>query len=49
MRLTPVTFDQAGNAWAVNNWKSAALIHFIRNPGGDGLVVFIGLAGIPRS
>ncbi|MDX2345732.1 MAG: hypothetical protein QNK11_02510 [Legionella sp.] len=47
MRLTQVTFDQAGNVWAVNNWKP--IPNPAVNPGGDGLVVFLGLAGIPTS
>ncbi|MFL6214249.1 MAG: hypothetical protein ACJ74J_10210 [Blastocatellia bacterium] len=51
MRMTSVVIDQAGNVWAVNNWKpnfdtdaSAAT----GNPGGDGIVIFLGLAKPPK-
>ncbi len=46
MRLVQVGFDQAGNAWMANNWKPSALVDLTSNPGGDGVVVFVGLAGI---
>lgn len=40
-RNTGVSIDPSGNVWLTNNW----LIDPIQtNPGGDGLVVFIGLA-----
>jgi streptogramin lyase len=45
MRLVYIGFDRAGNAWASNNWKPSALNDLTVNPGGDGVVVFIGLAG----
>lgn len=47
MRLVQVAFDKAGNAWTSNNWKPSTFIDVTSNPGGDGVVVFIGLAGIP--
>ena len=41
VRNTGVSIDPSGNVWLTNNW----LIDPIQtNPGGDGLVVFIGLA-----
>jgi hypothetical protein len=46
MRLTSVNTDMAGNIWAANNWKPSAYIDGISsdpNPGGDGMVIFIGL------
>ena len=40
-RITGVSIDQSGNVWLANNW----LIDAVQtNPGGDGVVVFIGLA-----
>lgn len=40
-RVTNVAIDTAGNVWLANNW----LIDAVQtNPGGDGMVVFIGLA-----
>jgi hypothetical protein len=47
MRLTSVNADMAGNVWAANNWKPSAYVDGISNepnPGGDGMVIFIGLA-----
>ncbi len=41
MRSTAVTIDPSGNVWATNNWL---LDPVQTNPGGDGMVVFIGLA-----
>jgi hypothetical protein len=46
MRLTSVNADMAGNIWAANNWKPSAYIDGISsdpNPGGDGMVIFVGL------
>jgi hypothetical protein len=41
LRNTGVSIDPSGNVWVANNW----LIDPVQtNPGGDGLVVFIGLA-----
>lgn len=44
MRLTSVNIDPAGNLWAANNWKPDFTIDFNSNPGGDGMVIFVGLA-----
>lgn len=44
MRLTSVAIDAAGNLWAMNNWKPSALTDIYANPGGDGVVIFIGMA-----
>jgi hypothetical protein len=47
MRMTSVTIDMAGNIWAVNNWKPRFGTDFPPcngNPGGDGIVIFVGLA-----
>lgn len=44
MRMTAGHIDQAGNLWVTNNWKPSLLIDATSNPGGDGMVVFIGLA-----
>lgn len=44
MRLTSVTPDMAGNLWAANNWKPDGLNDLLLNPGGDGIVIFVGLA-----
>ncbi|MGZ8781221.1 MAG: hypothetical protein ACXW31_14975 [Thermoanaerobaculia bacterium] len=48
MRVTSVNFDAAGNIWACNNWKPDFDIDRESNPGGDGIVIFIGLAKPPR-
>lgn len=45
MRATSAQIDMAGNVWVANNWKPNALNDVIFNPGGDGIVIFIGLAG----
>lgn len=50
MRMTSVTIDAAGNLWAVNNWKPRFRTDFEPengNPGGDGIVIFVGLAKPP--
>lgn len=44
MRMTASRIDQVGNLWAINNWKPDAKIDLSDNPGGDGLVIFIGVA-----
>jgi hypothetical protein len=41
-RQTGVTIDASGNAWVCNNWLPVPIQ---TNPGGDGLVVFVGIAG----
>jgi hypothetical protein len=46
MRLTSVNADMAGHIWAANNWKPSAYIDGVSsdpNPGGDGMVIFVGL------
>ena len=48
MRLTNVVIDQAGNVWAINNWKPSFDIDAKFNPGGDGICIFVGLATPPR-
>jgi len=51
MRATSCQIDQAGNVWVVNNWKPGFATDFDPkngDPGGDGIVVFIGLAPPPR-
>lgn len=44
MRLTSVNADMAGNIWAANNWKPSGLNDVLLNPGGDGMVIFVGVA-----
>jgi hypothetical protein len=46
MRLTNCCIDQAGNVWAINNWKPDFDLDK-DNPGGDGIVIFVGLAKPP--
>jgi outer membrane protein assembly factor BamB len=51
MRQTNVSIDQAGNVWAINNWKpnfNTDASPTTGNPGGDGIVIFVGLAKPPR-
>ncbi len=48
MRCTEVNIDQAGNIWFINNWKPDFDIDTIgQNPGGDGIIIFVGLAPPP--
>ena len=44
MRLTSANIDGAGNLWCMNNWKPSALVDVADNPGGDGVVIFLGIA-----
>lgn len=50
MRLTSTNIDGAGNVWAMNNWKPSVDVDIdyregeATNPGGDGVVVFLGIA-----
>lgn len=44
MRLTSTNIDGAGNLWCMNNWKPSALVDVRSNPGGDGVVIFLGIA-----
>ena len=48
MRQTSVVIDQAGNIWSINNWKPDFDIDVSSNPGGDGIIIFVGLAPPPR-
>jgi hypothetical protein len=52
MRMTQVKVDMAGNVWAMNNWKPSSYVDLVGdntpsdpygNPGGDGVVIFVGL------
>jgi hypothetical protein len=50
MRQTNCLIDQAGNVWALNNWKPNFDVDVdpdVGNPGGDGVVIFVGLAKPP--
>jgi hypothetical protein len=53
MRQTNLLIDQAGNVWALNNWKPDFNVDTLPdngippNPGGDGVVIFVGLAKPP--
>lgn len=50
MRATSCQIDQGGNVWVVNNWKPRFATAFETdhgNPGGDGIVIFVGLARPP--
>jgi hypothetical protein len=44
MRLTSSNIDVAGNLWAMNNWKPSAVVDVENNPGGDGVVIYVGVA-----
>lgn len=44
MRGTGVKVDSAGNLWFCNNWKPNFIVDVLSNPGGDGLIVFLGIA-----
>lgn len=47
MRLSSVNADMAGNVWATNNWKPSDYVDVNQtdpNPGGDGVVIFVGVA-----
>lgn len=48
MRQTGLSIDQAGNIWTVNNWKADFAIDATKNPGGDGIVIYVGLAPPPK-
>ena len=50
MRATSCQIDQAGNVWVVNNWKPGFATDFDPengDPGGDGIIIFVGLAPPP--
>jgi hypothetical protein len=51
MRQTAQQIDAAGNLWTINNWKPPFDLDAFKspindegNPGGDGIVIFLGLA-----
>jgi DNA-binding beta-propeller fold protein YncE len=43
MKQTGINVDCAGNVWVCNNWKPYYALD-TTNPGGDGLIIFLGLA-----
>ena len=50
MRQTSLQIDAAGNVWTINNWKPYFNSDFnplTGNPGGDGIIIFVGLAPPP--
>lgn len=56
MRATTTQVDMAGNVWVTNNWKPSGLNDLLLNPGGDGMVIFVGMAapvkpgiGLPKA
>ena len=50
MRQTALGIDQAGNIWSINNWKPDFFIDTVgMNPGGDGIIIFVGLAAPPTT
>ena len=50
MRQTAVVIDRAGNIWSINNWKPDFDIDTAGgNPGGDGIIIFVGLAAPPTT
>ena len=50
MRQTASQIDRAGNIWTMNNWKPLFAVDANPNgnPGGDGIVIFVGLGTPPR-
>jgi len=56
MRSTATQVDMAGNVWVTNNWKPSGANDLLLNPGGDGMVIFVGMAapvapgiGLPKA
>jgi hypothetical protein len=47
MRQTTSVIDLAGNVWTINNWKPDFAVDLTVNPGGDGILIFVGLAPPP--
>lgn len=47
MRQTGVAIDQAGNIWSINNGKPKFDNDALLNPGGDGIIIFVGVAPPP--
>ena len=43
MRATATMIDMAGNVWVTNNFKPSTVYDAV-NPGGDGMVIFVGMA-----
>ncbi len=48
MRQTNCVIDQAGNVWTTNNWKPSFDKDVTSNPGGDAIVIYVGLAKPPK-
>ena len=44
MRQTASVIDRAGNVWTINNYKPNFDVDATVNPGGDGILIFVGLA-----
>jgi hypothetical protein len=44
MRQTGSVIDAAGNVWSINNWKPLFDVDASSNPGGDGILIFVGVA-----
>lgn len=44
MRAVSAVPDRAGNVWVSNNWKRNFTSDLVGDPGGDGMVIFVGLA-----
>jgi hypothetical protein len=44
MRQTASVIDRAGNVWTINNYKPDFDVDATENPGGDGILIFVGLA-----
>ena len=47
MRQTGSVIDAAGNVWSINNWKPLFDVDAGGNPGGDGILIFVGVAAPP--
>src|SRR5262249_2400248 len=47
MRQTAAMIDRAGNVWTINNYKPNFDVDATVNPGGDGILIFVGLAPPP--
>ena len=48
MRQTSCLVDAAGNVWTLNNWKPNFVVDALKNPGGDGAIIFVGIAKPPN-
>jgi hypothetical protein len=46
-RQTSSVIDQAGNIWTINNYKPDFTVDAVANPGGDGILIYVGLAPPP--